>query len=99
LCFFIHPSTSILTHSTLTPTQHKTAWALRAHAAVLALLVLTSAHVQVATRLLALGAPGWLWTAAAVVAGDGRRQRVLWAWAAGCAAVGGVLHATWYPWT
>jgi hypothetical protein len=93
-------------------THTHTAWAIRAHTLFLAALVLSTAHVQVATRLLALGAPGWLWGAASVAAGSGgggggggagrkwlAPPRLLWGWALGYAAVGGVLHATWYPWT
>jgi hypothetical protein len=70
--------------------------------ATAALLVLTTAHVQVATRLLALGAPGWVWGAAVGVegkAGGWLPRRALWTFALGYAAVGGFLHATWYPWT
>ena len=77
-----------------------TAWAIHAHTAALALLVLTTAHVQIATRLLALGAPGWVWGAAAGARKGGWLPvRLLWLFTLVYASVGGLLHATWYPWT
>lgn len=79
-----------------TPLRGVPAWALRAHTAFLAVLVVTSAHVQVATRLLALGAPGWIF---GLAASGWASTKLVWAWAGGFAVVGGVLHATWYPWT
>ena len=90
---------SVLSPSPLSPF---TAWAVRAHALALSALVLTTAHVQVATRLLALGAPGWVWCAAAGAAAGPKAwlpPRALWAYAVGYAAVGGLLHALWFPWT
>ena len=70
------------------------------HTALLALLCLFVAHVQIVTRMVASSSPLWYWAMARVAL----RQRtlassLLLGWAAVYACVGTVLFALFLPWT